>query len=47
MRDAELVPELLVIVHGLIIKWWLLVLLKEIIGVRAGLKLFLNIGLVD
>ena len=46
MRGAELVPDLSVIVHGLIIKWWL-VWVKEIVGGWGGLKVFLDIGLVD
>jgi|LakMenE18May11ns_1017337.scaffolds.fasta_scaffold11237_2 hypothetical protein len=31
MRGAELIPDLSMIVHGLIIKWWLL-WVKEIVG---------------
>ena len=43
---AELTPELLVIVHGWIVKGGV-ELVKEIIGVEGGLKVFLDMGLVD
>ena len=46
MRGAELVPDLSVIVHGLIIKLWL-VWVKEIFGGYGGLKVVLDMGLVD
>jgi len=43
---AELIPDLSVIVHGWIVKGGL-ELVKEIIGGYGGLKVFLDIGLVD
>lgn len=46
MSGAELIPDLSVIVHRLIIKWWL-VQVKEIVGGESGLKVFLDLGLVD
>ena len=46
MRGTELIPDLSVIVHELIIKWWL-VWVKEIFGGEGGLKVFLDMGLVD
>ncbi len=46
MRGAELIPELAVIVHGWIVKRWL-VWVKEIFGGYGGLKVVLDMGLVD
>jgi cytochrome c-type biogenesis protein CcmE len=46
MSGAELDPDLAVIVHGRIIKWWL-VRVKKIVSGYGGLKVFLDMGLVD
>ena len=46
VSGAELIPDLSVIVHGWIVKRWL-VWVKEIVGGKSDLKVFLGIGLVD
>ncbi len=46
MSSAELIPDLSVIVHGWIVKRWL-ELVKGIVGGEGGLKVFLDIGLVN
>ena len=46
MSSAELIPDLSVIVHGWIVKGGL-VWVKEIVGGKSDLKVFLDIGLVD
>ncbi len=46
MSGAEIIPDLLVIVHGWIVKGGL-VPVKEIFGGYGGLKVVLDMGLVD
>jgi len=46
MSGAEIIPDLSVIVHGWIVKRWL-VWVKEIFGGYGGLKVVLDMGLVD
>jgi len=46
MRGTELIPDLSVIVHGLIVMGGL-ELVKKIVGGKSGLKLYLDSGLVN
>jgi hypothetical protein len=46
VSGTELIPDLSVIVHGWIVNRWL-VWVKEIVGGYGGLKVVLDMGLVD